>query len=375
MRIKAISPIEKSSVIPKKPTTSEVIARMEHERATKRAAETKDKPREEPKWRLVEKTVALLEKSLTPTAKVEHNVRLPVLGKSRWRQCDIVITFGEPPRQTLAIVEVQKRKRKPNITTFHGWVQKMREVGAQHLICVSALGYPKSIIIEVATHYGPTVRLLTLEELQIQEANMLGLLFPSHFATLRKPLFSVESVGPMILENPPLIEGLELGASDKVFELGDTAGRLTLLEVISKALGECTDTAIQGGWQEPDSYSAEIVLSSGEVRELWLHFGEQRFKVRKFPVRVRIGIHKSEIPLTCFAYTQEFIDGVLAWVVSAKHVSGDVDTRVQLVYKPDKDGFLQLVSLEQIGVRRIILTDSQVGKRRIILLDHPNEPP
>lgn len=46
----------------------------------------------EPKWKLTEKVVAILEKMLAPATKVEHNIRLPVLGSSRKRQCDVVIT-------------------------------------------------------------------------------------------------------------------------------------------------------------------------------------------------------------------------------------------------------------------------------------------
>src|SRR4051812_9120756 len=103
---------------------------------------------EEPKWRTIEKVVARLEEVLTPVARVEHNVFLPVIGRPnrKPRQCDIVVTSGQIPRQTITIVEVQKRKNRPNITVFHGWVEKMHEVGAQHLICVSALGFPQSII-------------------------------------------------------------------------------------------------------------------------------------------------------------------------------------------------------------------------------------
>ena len=116
-------------------------------------------------WQVVEDVAGLLEKALTPYAEVKRNVRLPVIGKTRKRQCDIVITYGLPPRRTISIVEVQKRDRKPDITTFHGWCRKMQEVGAQHLICVSMRGYPQSIIDDVATIYGPTVRLLNLKEL------------------------------------------------------------------------------------------------------------------------------------------------------------------------------------------------------------------
>jgi hypothetical protein len=79
-----------------------------------------------------------------------------------------VIEEGTEPRQTISIVEVQKRGSKPEINDFNGWIVKMRDVGAQHLICVSALGFPVSIE-EKADQIGPTVRLLTLK--QIEEDN------------------------------------------------------------------------------------------------------------------------------------------------------------------------------------------------------------
>src|SRR5689334_14816843 len=122
----------------------------------------------DPSWRYVERVSALLEKALSPGSRVDLDVRLPVLNsrKGKRRQCDVVITTGSPPREMRTIVEVQKRKGKPDITTFDGWVQKMRDVGAQGLICVSEAGYPDSVIEKVNFQIGPTVRLMTLRELE-----------------------------------------------------------------------------------------------------------------------------------------------------------------------------------------------------------------
>lgn len=121
----------------------------------------------DPAWRIQEKVVAILERHLGQKADVRSDQYLPVLANRsrRPRQCDIVIYEGEEPRQTISIVEVQKRKGKPKINDFDGWVGKMREVGAQHLICVSEAGFPDSIE-KKADAIGPTVRLLTLSELE-----------------------------------------------------------------------------------------------------------------------------------------------------------------------------------------------------------------
>lgn len=118
-------------------------------------------------WITLEKLATIVERHIEPNARVRRNVTLPVLGSSsgRTRQCDIVIEAGKKPRVTTSIVEAQKRKDKPEIGEFDGWIEKMREVGAQHLICVSKTGYPKSIE-EKADQIGPTVRLLTLKQLE-----------------------------------------------------------------------------------------------------------------------------------------------------------------------------------------------------------------
>ena len=95
------------------------------------------------------------------------DVKLPVLtSKSgRTRQCDVVVEEGAEPRITRTLVEVQKRGSKPDETTFDGWLNKMRQIGAQHLVCVTESGFPTSIK-ERAQELGPTVRLLTLKQLE-----------------------------------------------------------------------------------------------------------------------------------------------------------------------------------------------------------------
>lgn len=117
-------------------------------------------------WKEIEKIVAKIEDLISENCTVEHNVYLPNLNsdKGLTRQCDVVITCGKSPRKTISIVEVQDRNTKVDIVHFDGWVQKMRDVGAQHLICVSRKGFPESVI-EKAKKIGPTVRLVELEEI------------------------------------------------------------------------------------------------------------------------------------------------------------------------------------------------------------------
>lgn len=121
----------------------------------------------------MEKVVSILEKHISAEVNVSHDVELPVLNSSsgRTRQCDVVIVTGTGARQTTTIVEVQKRKSKPDINTFNGWIGKLEEVGGQHLICVSEAGFPKSVL-EKARAIGPKVRLLTLTQLEAEAGRL-----------------------------------------------------------------------------------------------------------------------------------------------------------------------------------------------------------
>jgi hypothetical protein len=315
----------------------------------------------EPDWKSTEKIAALLEKALVPSAIVKHDEKLPVIGspRRRPRQCDVVITYGEPPRQTVTIVEVQKRKRKPDIVMFHGWVQKMHEVGAQHLICVSALGYPQSIIDDVATNHGPTVRLMTMEELQQPE--IPGLEFIDSYMPFNKPHgLQIEPMGPIETVPPSssafrMETTIKINLNDKLFELGDGSERLALTGLVEIVLRELLGVLYHTGGE--DSFSIDMNLGTGK-RDLWLCIGNERYKLRQFPVRVSGKNRVAKIPLTCFAYQQESTDGVLAWVASAEGTVEGKEVNIRLVFKPDKTGFLRLALMEQLGVGHLALVSS-----------------
>ena len=117
------------------------------------------------KWKDTEKIVAAFERRISKEASIEHDVIMKDLtGDSDGRQCDIVIKSGGFPRETITIVEVQDRKSQIDITTFDGFISKMKSVGAQHLIVVSKHDFPKSVKRRAGT-LGPTVRLINLTEL------------------------------------------------------------------------------------------------------------------------------------------------------------------------------------------------------------------
>jgi hypothetical protein len=111
--------------------------------------------------KLLEQTVALLERGIAPEARIEIDVWLPELATGTDRQCDVVIRQGVPPREKLTIVEVQDRNSKVDINTFQGWCAKRDALGANELICVSVAGFPSSID-KSASQQGGRVRLMTL---------------------------------------------------------------------------------------------------------------------------------------------------------------------------------------------------------------------
>ena len=113
----------------------------------------------------MELLIQLIERSISPDSVVEHNVFLPILNSpsGATAQCDIVISSGKEPRKTLTIVEAQDRRSKVKINDFRGWKQKLDDVGAQHLLCVSRKEFPQSIK-EQAALSGNSIILVTLKE-------------------------------------------------------------------------------------------------------------------------------------------------------------------------------------------------------------------
>jgi hypothetical protein len=124
--------------------------------------------------KLKEKVVTILEKHIDHNAKVTCDVFLPVVAHPEMnpRQIDVLIETGTKSRPTYTIVEVQDRTSKPSRGEFDGWLEKMKEVGAQHLICVTKAGYTKSQI-KKASFIGPSVRLFTLSQIESIDGKVL----------------------------------------------------------------------------------------------------------------------------------------------------------------------------------------------------------
>jgi hypothetical protein len=305
---------------------------------------------DEPKWKLIERIVALLEQSLIPDAKVEHNVFLPVIGiKGDKRQCDVVITYGRDPRTMVAIVEVQDRTKSMEINDFNGWITKMNEVGAHMLICVSEKDFPASIKNRVLLKHGKKVKLLTLKELA--EPNILKMKL-SPVGVIANPTFNIISVGMMKVKAstqlPPESEmHMEIHSSDdKVFEWDKSHERHSLNDLVSSELRNLDLRSKTANLQPGANLEIDLNICHDESENaLWVHQGEQKFKVRDLPMKVAIGIQESKVSLKCYSYKQEIIDDVIAWVASASGVIGEKTHEFQLVFHPGEDGTLRLVSV------------------------------
>ncbi|WPX88520.1 hypothetical protein [Pseudomonas asiatica] len=138
----------------------------------------------------LERLVQMVEKSLAPSARVEHDIQMPILTSKSGAtaQCDIVIWEGAQPRQFVTIIEVQDRRSQVKINDFRGWIKKREQVGAQRLICVSRKDFPQSIKEEAALQ-GGSVLLIVLRDIR---PDKIPLNFVSF--TLQYRHFEIESI-------------------------------------------------------------------------------------------------------------------------------------------------------------------------------------
>jgi hypothetical protein len=155
----------------------------------------------------LEKLVALIERSVSPGTVVQHDVHLPVLTSTVGAkcQCDVVVIRDPGPRQTLTIIEVQDRGRQVVPNDVRGWMGKMKEVGAQHLIAVSRREYSRSVK-ERASQSGGSIRLVTLETLDCDSFPVDFVYFEFSFVSFEVISYDQVSLfAPGLKELPPSV--------------------------------------------------------------------------------------------------------------------------------------------------------------------------
>jgi hypothetical protein len=234
----------------------------------------------------------------------------------------------------------------------------MQEVGAQHLICVSMQGYPKSIIEDVAMSRGPTVRLLTLAELRDRQVSNLSLIYP--FVLVEVPHYALERISPNLkLDRLPPERGFTLNSIDRVFTVDDSEVYQSLNELIAQVIHYTpAQKFLDTDMKAPGPYHLEQNLGSAES-DLWLHLDNQQYKVMSLPVELIIESTVTKIPLTVYSYQQESTDGILAWIATATGLSEGKEVALQVVYKQNSEGFLQVAAIRQQGLQSVVLLVSQ----------------
>lgn len=300
----------------------------------------------EPAWKVRERVVAKLERALTPDASVETNVRLKALDGSGYRQCDVVVRYGRPPRDTLTIVEVQDRGSQVDVNTFGGWCEKMRSVGAQHLICVSNHEYPESIRIK-ARNLGPSVRLLNLRDLDAP-LGPNGSVWPSVNLRFYKKLHTDVDLHIVTIQLPPTVREGDLIEFAVPFNrkaaifTPDGGGE-------ARSIDDLVDAKLRS-W-DWDSLECGVV----EIEVLSEKDGEFRHALSTPPATVtvkavcRVEITEVTIPLSSACYTQHDVEGELGWVMSGSASAFGSDISYRAIVVRDENGDFQVLRPDIVG--------------------------
>lgn len=299
-----------------------------------------------PEWKVTEQVTAILEKFITPDSKVQHNVLLPVVGRPerKPRQCDVVITFGTSPRQTVSIVEVQKRNKKPDIITFHGWYNKMVEVGAQQLICVSKLGYPKSIIDEVKNKYGNTVVLMTLEEFDFlknpEKVNILP------YNIILSPKFDFGEMDRMMLTQKVDSDAYNLNTLEKCFSEGNETATRAINEVVGQWLHR-KFTLLELNQIHESKNKAIIEFKITKDTKLYFHYKNEKILISQWGFSVHMEVDKEIQPTSVkhYKYSQQFSNGSIAWIASTQITVNNVEHKLDIIFKPNSAGHIEINSV------------------------------
>jgi hypothetical protein len=268
--------------------------------------------RGEPRWKFIQRTAAVLEQMLAPRAQVQHDQMIPELVSGVIRQCDVVVRYGNPPRQTLAaIVEVQNRGDKVGLETFEGWCAKREKVGAQRLICVSCEDFTEGVV-KSAESMGDVVSLMTLCEPDEKPPFLANTVVASHLQVLHYR----DAKAAYIDKVPPV----SFIVKDKVFEFSARPGikvslqwlaEVSLMKGLAKDIERCPVNAVFHDLKYRVEFAAARV-------PLLLHHEAQTYTVSEVLFVDRIEEVHQGMTSTPLAYEQRNIDGALAFVLFSK---------------------------------------------------------
>ncbi len=255
-----------------------------------------------------EEIVALLERSIDPSARVEHDVHLPILNSKNGdtRQCDIVIRTGIDARETITIVEVQNRNRKPTPNDVGGWIDKLNEVGADKLICVSKKGFSKSVKDRARRSNGK-VRLVQLSKIPKEKIPLDFLEMHARYQefNLKKVLNGVFRLSWIDLDvygiDENKIDTKAIYVNTPVFSY-DKKNKINLIDLCSKAIPEL---------HKPEKGISKLALNSTDNP---LYFFHQNVYIElELELEFEWFVTFTEIPVDILSYDQDEY-GTLAWL-------------------------------------------------------------
>ena len=304
--------------------------------------------------RRLRRVVALLEKSLAPNARVKHDVKLPCLTTGHEVQCDVVIEIGQEPRVTRTIVEVQKRNKPVKPNDFRGWCEKLRDVGANRLICVSAKPFPRSIKDKVTKELGLRVLLVRLEAL---EARQWPLQIVNNAMKVSKP--HVVEVDDTIKPNPLLMFHPDQNPFKEY--TGELLAGTTLSNVIRREghaellpLTDLIDEGVRLMNNHPEFLRMPEGVSRVPVR--WTPqgvsfcFDGRTAPIQQVEIVYKVEIRSFDFPFEISSYTQEGHD-TLAWVVRATGKLDDQDAEIRFTCIPNAEGGFSISPPQFLGIK------------------------
>lgn len=286
------------------------------------------------KWEFMERVVELLERSITPDAKVERGQWLPSLLTGHPAQIDVAIRRGAPPRDTLTIVEVQKRGKKVEIGDFRGWLGKRDEVGAQHLICVSEAGFPESIV-DLAKTQGARVRLLTLSELKGETWPVQIVDKEMRLVEVGYELMGVEPLKAGVIVLP---ESFEIRKEDPIFTRTGEAKRLSAMDLAKEAVG----SQPQFQFKAPGDYNETLTYRPPSGVELSILLGGKPIALAALVCSIKLHIKRYRMPLTCSGYEQVDYKGALAYAITGAGAIDGRNARASLIFVPEESGVMRV---------------------------------
>lgn len=300
------------------------------------------KQSEQSLWALQERVVALIEKAIDPDATITRNVFLPNLVTGKKRQCDIVIEVGKPPRVTTTLVEVQKRKSRVKISDISNWWEKKKQLGAQHIICVSELAFPKSAIDQVEQVYGPSMRLVRLSNL---EKGDWPIQIVDNSMRLKIQKFKLDSTRHFQLDCVGIKTGsIGIDVKQPIFSSDEWQEQISFNDLFLRLNEKASRVFL------PESaLTGEMRFEPGKS-EVFVFIQDETRKLNSITYPILIEHQQQDVPIIMSSYCQHGHDGAIAWMASVSFHADDKNGEIRIVFVPTGKGNFKIAGVEHQGI-------------------------